>query len=300
MFLSTAGAGQPFASFEVAELADHIQTLVTAMAADPDRPLSSLDLLAGNERAELAAIGNTGALTGAADKISIPDLFAQQVAAAPDAEALTFEDISLTYRELDATANRLAHLLSAAGWARAAGGSGVRRTDRAVVAILAVLKTGAAYVPIDPSVPESRLEFVLADAAPAAVLTTAELRSRFDGHDIPVVDVDDPALADQPDSPLPAPRPDDLAYVIYTSGTTGAPKGVAITHHNVTQLMTTLDAGLPNPGVWPLCHSLAFDVSVWEIWGALLRGGRLVVVSKRLRVRRRTSTNCWWPRRSPC
>ncbi len=281
LFLSTAGAGQPFASFEVAELADHIQTLVTAMAADPDRPLSSLDLLAGNERAELATIGNTGALTGAATPISITDLFAQQVAAAPDAEALTFEDISLTYRELDATANRLAHLLAAGGV-----GPGRRvalvseRNDRAVVAILAVLKTGAAYVPIDPSVPESRLEFVLADAAPAAVLTTADLRSRFDGHDIPVVDLDDPALADQPDSPLPAPRPDDLAYVIYTSGTTGAPKGVAITHHNVTQLMTTLDAGLPNPGVWPLCHSLAFDVSVWEIWGALLRGGRLVVVSE--------------------
>ena len=77
---------------------------------------------------------------------------------------------------------------------------------------------------------------------------------------------------------MPAPAPDDLAYVIYTSGTTGVPKGVAITHHNVTQLLATLDAGLPRAGVWPQCHSLAFDVSVWEIFGALLRGGRLVVV----------------------
>ncbi len=72
--------------------------------------------------------------------------------------------------------------------------------------------------------------------------------------------------------------PGDIAYLIYTSGTTGVPKGVAITHRNVTQLLESLDAGLPSAGVWPLCHSLAFDVSVWEIFGALLRGGRLVVV----------------------
>ena len=78
---------------------------------------------------------------------------------------------------------------------------------------------------------------------------------------------------------MPAPAPDDIAYLIYTSGTTGVPKGVAITHHNVTQLLESLDAGLPARGqVWTQCHSYAFDVSVWEIWGALLRGGRLVVV----------------------
>ena len=82
----------------------------------------------------------------------------------------------------------------------------------------------------------------------------------------------------QPNTALPGPAPDDIAYLIYTSGTTGVPKGVAITHRNVTQLLEPLDAGLPDAGVWALCHSLAFDVSVWEIFGALLRGGRLVVV----------------------
>ena len=88
----------------------------------------------------------------------------------------------------------------------------------------------------------------------------------------------DPAVDTQPSTALPAPAPDDIAYLIYTSGTTGVPKGVAITHHNVTQLLESLDAGLPAAGVWTQCHSLAFDVSVWEIFGALLRGGRLVVV----------------------
>ena len=102
--------------------------------------------------------------------------------------------------------------------------------------------------------------------------------TRLDGFDVVVIDVDDPAVDTQPSTALPAPAPDDIAYLIYTSGTTGAPKGVAVTHHNVTQLLASLDAGLPAAGVWPLCHSLAFDVSVWEIFGALLRGGRLVVV----------------------
>ena len=102
----------------------------------------------------------------------------------------------------------------------------------------------------------------------------------MDGHGVAVVDVDDAAVDGQPSTPLPAPAPDDIAYLIYTSGTTGVPKGVAITHHNVTQLLESLDAGLPRTGVWPQCHSLAFDVSVWEIFGALLRGGRLVVVTE--------------------
>src|ERR1700730_7973431 len=106
------------------------------------------------------------------------------------------------------------------------------------------------------------------------------LADRLDGHALLVIDVDDPRIQTYPATALPAPAPDDIAYLIYTSGTTGVPKGVAITHHNVTQLLDSLNAGLelaPGPA-WSLWHSLAFDVSVWEIFGALLHGGRLVVV----------------------
>ena len=185
----------------------------------------------------------------------------------------------MSYRELDEAANRLAHLLVEYG---AGPGQCVAlmfsRSAEAVVAILAVLKTGAAYLPIDPSVPAARIEFIVGDAAPVAVITTVDLRSRLDGFDVAVIDVDDAVVQSPPNTELPHPDPDDIAYLIYTSGTTGVPKGVAITHHNVTQLLGSLDAGLPAPGVWPLCHSLAFDVSVWEIFGALLRGGRLVVL----------------------
>ena len=189
----------------------------------------------------------------------------------------------MTYRELDEASNRLAHLLAGQGV-----GSGQRvalvlpRSVEAIVAMLAVVKTGAAYVPIDPAVPAARIGFVLGNAAPVAAITTAELRSRLDGHDLLVIDVHDlgdPAVDRQPSTALPAPAPDDIAYLIYTSGTTGTPKGVAIPHRNVTRLLETLDADLELAGqVWTQCHSLAFDFSVWEIWGALLYGGRLVVV----------------------
>jgi glycopeptidolipid biosynthesis protein len=280
LFLSTAGAGQPYANVPVAELAERMQRLLTAMAADPERPLSSLDALDGDEHARLDTIGNRAVLTRPAGApVSIPELFGEHVARDPEAAALTFQGRSMTYRELDDAANRLAHLLVAQGV-----GPGGRvaliseRSAQAVIAILAVLKTGGAYVPIDPVVPASRLEFILADAAPVAAITTSRLRSRLAGFGIPIIDVDDPAIADQPSTAVAAADPADIAYIIYTSGTTGTPKGVAVTHGNLTSLMTSIDASLPSRGVWPLCHSLGFDASVWEIGHALLRGGRLVVV----------------------
>jgi amino acid adenylation domain-containing protein len=120
---------------------------------------------------------------------------------------------------------------------------------------------------------------MVADAAPVAALTTTDLRARLAGHDLPVIDVEDPRIHNYSCVDVAAPSADDLAYILYTSGTTGAPKGVAITHRNVTQLIVSLDGRLP-AGVWSQWHSLSFDVSVWEIWGALLRGGRLAVVSE--------------------
>src|SRR6185312_3347655 len=119
---------------------------------------------------------------------------------------------------------------------------------------------------------------VLGDAKPVVGLTTGDQAERLERHGVVVIDVNDRCIDAQPNTAPPGPDPDDIAYLIYTSGTTGVPKGVAITHCNVTQLLGSLDAGLPGAGVWALCHSLAFDVSVWEIFGALLRGGRLVVV----------------------
>ncbi|MFY9764906.1 MAG: amino acid adenylation domain-containing protein, partial [Mycobacterium sp.] len=180
---------------------------------------------------------------------------------------------------LDEASNRLARQLAGHG---AALGQIVAllfsRSAEAVVAMVAALKTGAAYLPIDPALPSARIGFMLDDAGPVVAVTTADLADRFGEFGLPVIDVDDPAADAHLSAPLPAPAPDDLAYLIYTSGTTGVPKGVAVTHHNVTQLLSSLDAGLPRGGVWSQWHSYGFDVSVWEIFGALLHGGRLVVI----------------------
>ncbi|WP_156750155.1 non-ribosomal peptide synthetase, partial [Mycobacterium sp. E2479] len=280
VFLSTAGAGQLFSDCDIRDLVKRLDRVLATMTTDPTRPLSSIDVLDESERARLDGFGNRAVLSKPVTApVSIPALFSARVTETPDAVAVTYEGRSMTYRELDLASNRLAHLLTGQGV-----GPGrcvallVERSDAAVTAIVAVLKTGAAYLPIDPAVPVNRIGFVLKDAAPTAVLTSTGLASRLDGTDLPVIDLNEPRIETQLSTALPAPNPDDIAYLIYTSGTSGVPKGVAITHHNVTQLLGSLDAGLPAAGVWPLCHSLAFDVSVWEIFGALLRGGRLVVV----------------------
>ncbi len=190
---------------------------------------------------------------------------------------------SLTYRDLDEASNQLAHLLS--GYGAGPGGCVallVERSAEAVIAMLAVLKTGAAYLAIDPALPDERIEFMVSDAAPIAAVTTTGLRSRLAGCDLAVIDIADPRIATQPCTALPAPAADDIAYLIYTSGTTGVPKGVAITHHNVTHLVESSSAHLPAAQVWTQCHSYAFDFSVWEIWAALLGGGRLVVVPEQV------------------
>ena len=211
--------------------------------------------------------------------MSIPVLFAAQVAQAPEGVAVSDGQRSWTYRELDEASNRLAQLLAGHGV-----GPGQRvavvlpRTGEAIAAMMAVLKTGAAYVPIDPAHPDARIGFVLTDAAPLAALTTADLRSRLTGHDLTIIDIDDPVIEGQPSTALPPPAAEEIAYLIYTSGTTGTPKGVAVAHRNVTGLLDTLQSEVPATGVWSQCHSLAFDFSVWEIFGALLSGGRVVVV----------------------
>jgi amino acid adenylation domain-containing protein/thioester reductase-like protein len=263
-------------------LIGRLHRVLVTITADPAQRLSSLDLLDADEHSRLSGWGNSAVLTQAAPPpVSVPVLFAEQVARTPEAVALVCGNRSMTYRELDESANRLAHVLAGHG---VGPGACVAllfwRSADAIVSMLAVLKTGAAYLPIDPAHPQTRIEFMLTDAAPVAAITTTELRQRLADRDLLVIDVNQAAVDTRPSTAPAAPGADDIAYLIYTSGTAGVPKGVAVTHHNVTQLMASLDARLPRAGVWPQCHSLAFDVSAWEIFGALLRGGRLVVVTE--------------------
>ncbi|MUM19285.1 amino acid adenylation domain-containing protein [Mycobacterium sp. CBMA271] len=253
------------------------------MTADVTRRLLSMELGDSAERTEVDEWGNRAALSEPVISVSIPVLFAEQVALVPETTAVSCGDSSLSYLELDEASNRMAHLLVAHGV-----GPGQRvallfsRSIEAVVAIMGVLKTGAAYVPIDPSVPDARLEFVLDDSAPVAVVTSADLTDRPQGRGLTVIDIDDAeaVAVGGLSNAWEAPDGDDTAYVIYTSGTTGVPKGVAIPHHNVTRLLEAIEAevDLAAGQAWSQCHSLAFDFSVWEIFGALLHGGRLVIV----------------------
>ncbi|WP_231748855.1 non-ribosomal peptide synthetase [Mycobacterium sp. M26] len=269
-----------FSVADVHSIIERFTRLLAAMVADPNRPLSAIDVLDADGHARLDGWTNRAVLDKPAATVqSIPALFAAQVARVPDSLALTCDGQSMTYRELDEASNRVAHLLAARGV-----GPGQRvallftRSSQAIVAILGVLKAGAAYVPIDPAVPLTRMEFMLGDSLPVAAITTTDLADRLTEYDLSVIDINDPAVAAQPTTAPPAPAPDDMAYIIYTSGTTGVPKGVAITHRNVIGLLDSLDTELIPEQVWSQWHSLAFDVSVCEIWGALLYGGRLVVV----------------------
>ncbi|MBU9766777.1 AMP-binding protein, partial [Mycobacterium sp. TNTM28] len=281
VFLSTMGRAQPFSNFEVADLAARLERVLTGMAAAPDGSLATVDVVDAADCARLDEVGHRGVLSESVVESSIPELFAAQVARAPEAVAVCFAGCALSYRELDEASNRLAHLLSEYG-----AGPGecvalmLERSAQAVVAILGVFKSGAAYLPIDPAHPDTRVEFMLADARPVVVVTMGAFGERLAGSGVPVVEVDDPRIGAQSCAALPVPAPDDVAHIIYTSGTTGTPKGVAVTHQNVTRLFDGLDVGvgLGPRQVWAACSSLAFDYSVWEIWGALLHGGRLVVV----------------------
>ncbi|WP_129780154.1 non-ribosomal peptide synthetase [Peristeroidobacter soli] len=201
----------------------------------------------------------------------------------PDAIALLLNDEQIGYAELNHRANRLAHRLIASGvGAEARVGIAMERSIDLIVAMLAILKAGAAYVPLDPRYPADRLSYMMRDSGIGLLLTQGAVE-----HRLPIVDgvqslrMETIDLRDEPahDPNLPW-HPDHLAYVIYTSGSTGRPKGAQLSHRNVSRLLAATHEWFHfnERDVWTLFHSYAFDFSVWEIFGALCHGGRLVIV----------------------
>ncbi|MFE7593340.1 amino acid adenylation domain-containing protein, partial [Kitasatospora sp. NPDC057512] len=251
--------------------------LLTAAVADPGRRLSRIDLRSAEERrTELPPVDATSAPTG-----TLPELFRARAAEQPDAVAVVDGPTTLTYGELDARANRLAHALIARGIGpEDLVALALPRSAELVVAVLAVLKSGAAYLPIDPDYPVARIAYLLTDARPALLLTTSGVDlPGTDGPDRLLLDAGEPAGLPEHDPGVTV-DPRNAAYVIYTSGSTGRPKGVVVPHANVVRLFDATRElfGFGAEDVWTLFHSYAFDFSVWELWGPLLHGGRLVVV----------------------
>jgi amino acid adenylation domain-containing protein len=227
-----------------------------------------------------------------APEATLPGLLEARAARCPDAAAVVFEDTHLSYAELDRRANQLARLLVARGVGPESLVAVImERSAELVTALLAVLKAGAAYLPVDPGYPGERIAFMLTDAAPAVIVATAATAAAvpatvttpvlaLDGEEVAagLARADDTRL-DDGDRTAPL-LPAHPAYVIYTSGSTGRPKGVTVTHRSVTGLLGAAGErfGFGAADVWAWFHSFAFDFSVWELWGALAHGGRLVVV----------------------
>ncbi|HEY0782584.1 MAG TPA: AMP-binding protein, partial [Thermoanaerobaculia bacterium] len=269
-------------------LKEQYRLLLDGALADPDRRLWDLPLLADGERQQLVA--EWGARESAGDdavagSASLHARFAAQAAKSPQAEAVASDGEALSYAELDRRSDRLARRLVAAGAHGELVALAAERGSDLVVAILGVLRAGAAYVPLDPALPAERIAFVLADSGAALLLADAASLDRlpvWSGRTLAIAEgeVADEDYRGAPFAALPTPGPGAPAYVIYTSGSTGRPKGVVVTHGNVLRLFTATERwfGFGAADVWTLFHSFAFDFSVWEMWGALLYGGRLVVV----------------------
>ncbi|HKS46210.1 MAG TPA: non-ribosomal peptide synthase/polyketide synthase [Amycolatopsis sp.] len=288
---SRDGAGQPggiggtleyaqdlFDERTAEKLAGRLVRVLESVAADPDVRMSRLDLLDDAERRTLTANGN-----GAAVELpvaTLPELFARQAARTPDAVAITDGEVSLSYAEVDALANRVAHWLAGQGvTVDSRVGVLLPRSADLLVILLGVVKAGAAYVPIDPGYPAERIAFVIADAEPVVVLG-----SRAAAASVPAdVAVWEDAVVEMaalsPAAPaVPGLRPDHLAYLMYTSGSTGTPKGVAVTQRNVVALALDRCWTRETAERTLVQSTPAFDASTYEFWVPLARGGRLVVL----------------------
>ncbi len=273
-----------FRAETMTRLARHYVRVLEAAVGEPDRPMSAWAWLEPEERQALLAAAAGAPL--APPTQSVPELFDAQVARTPEAIAVTAAGQSLSYAGLQQAANAVARVLRARGV-----GPEVRvavcleRSVDLVVALLGVLKAGGAYVPIDPATPPERLRWMLADTAAPVMVTQPGIGPPVAGAEVEIIELPIATAAPAPESAAHVAQvaqvaPDNLAYVIYTSGSTGTPKGVLVTHANVVRLLSSTQDRFQfdERDVWTLFHSSAFDFSVWELWGALLTGGRAVVV----------------------
>ena len=261
---------------------DLYRHLLESACKAPGTPLFELPWMTAEQQRNLVRGPDAGRGKFTGD-LCLHQWFEGVAARTPDEIALTFEGEQLSYGEVNSRANLLAHHLMAEGAGRGALiGLCLDRSAELVIALLAVLKSGAAYLPIDLSYPAERLSFMLDDAQAPILLTQRRLAPRLPRHSARTIFVEDERIVGggRGGNPTAGATADDPAYVIYTSGSTGQPKGCVVTHRNVARLMQSTEAlyGFDSTDVWTLFHSTAFDFSVWEIWGAWLYGGRLVVV----------------------
>ncbi|MBS2962967.1 amino acid adenylation domain-containing protein [Actinocrinis puniceicyclus] len=268
-------------------MAEHLAVLVQNLTAEPDRPVAHVPMLGAAEEERLLRQWNDTACAWP-EALPAHRRFAQQARRQPDAPAVQYEDQLLTYGELDRRANRLAHRLTRLGVTRdALVGICMERCPDMVVAMLAVLKAGGAYIPIDPGFPPERISFMLEDSRLRVLLTQREVLGRITAHGAEPVCVDairDELEAEPCDDPGVSVHPEDLAYVIYTSGSTGRPKGVQIPHRALSNFLLAMRQ---RPGIGPSDVLLAvttfsFDICMLELLLPLAEGARVVLASRQV------------------
>jgi amino acid adenylation domain-containing protein/non-ribosomal peptide synthase protein (TIGR01720 family) len=270
-----------FSRAAIEQIAAHLQTLLQTMVAHPEALLGNLSLLTADAQQDSFQQWNP-ARRSFPSAGTLAQRIETQAARSADAVALSFGGEQLTYAELNQRANRLAHLLIERGVGPDRRvGLAAERSAEMIIGLLAILKAGGAYVPLDPAYPQDRLRFMIDDSGIDLLLTQALVLDHLplNGRvEVLLLDHDTRAFSDQ--NPQVSINPANLAYVIYTSGSTGQPKGALLSHDNVLRLFAAsaehFQFGVDD--VWTLFHSYAFDFSVWEIFGALLHGGRLVIV----------------------
>jgi amino acid adenylation domain-containing protein len=274
-----------FDASTVSRMHEHFDHLLRALAANPSCPIDDLPLLGQTDESRVLAEWN--ATSAPHDRTRcVHQLLEASARSTPDAIAVIAGSAVVSYRMLEANANRLAHLLVRQGVARGAlVAVCLERTVDIPMVLAAVLKAGAAYVPLDPTHPEERLHYILQDAEISCVVTTSSLLSIFDGVTVKTVLLDEArALLEQQLAAAPAVvvQPDDLAYVIYTSGSTGRPKGVEIEHRNVVSFLEAMrrQPGLASSDRLLAVTTLAFDIAGLEIWLPLSVGATVVIASR--------------------
>ncbi|QIB41839.1 non-ribosomal peptide synthetase [Streptomyces aureoverticillatus] len=266
-----------------ARIAAGLGRLLEQLAADPETPLGRLDLMPKAELERVVAAWND-TVTPAAVR-TVQEAFAEQAVQGPDRIAVASGEERVTYRELDERAGRLARVLAARGVGQeSVVGLALPRSVEQVVAVLAVLKAGGTYLPVDADYPAERLAFLLGDAAPVLLVTDAETSERLFDSPCPHLVLDEPGTADEiaraeagPLAAATAGHPDQLAYVMYTSGSTGLPKGVGTTHRDVVLLAADSCFGKGGHERVLMHNPQSFDASTYEMWIPLLGGGTVVV-----------------------
>ena len=257
----------------------HFQTLLDSIVTQPEQRINELYILTPNEQNQLLVQWNQTQVNYPQDKC-LHELFELQVEETPNAVAVVFKNQTLTYQELNQRSNSLAATLQQKGVGRETRvGIFQERSVELIISILAVLKAGGTYVPLDPHYPPERLGFIAQDSGINLLLTVQNLLSTIPGNIAEILVIDKIEFSANITVTAPI-LPDQTAYIIYTSGSTGQPKGCLVSHNNVVRLMENTQTWFEfnSKDVWTMFHSFAFDFSVWEMWGALLYGGKLVIV----------------------